>query len=115
LIVQALEVLVAVVGGAVVLRGAWSFWRGAGSTAIETLQAANRVLEQRVHELERENRVQASELATLRAKTDFAAALAPIMAWATSHETLAASRSESSLNVLGLIADSLGADRDQAA
>lgn len=100
----------AVVAAVLALRGAYAVWRGAGGTALATLEAANRVLERRVQELSTEVAALRADNAVLSAKTDFAMALSPIMAWAESHERNAEKRSEAMLNLMGLLADKLGPD-----
>jgi hypothetical protein len=96
-----------------VLGAAFVIWRGAGGTALQTLQTANRVLERRVHELEKERLSDKSEIAELRGKTDMALAVKPFMEWATMHELRAAERHEKTLVVLDLIAERIGPESAQ--
>lgn len=91
-----------------VLAAAYVIWRGGGGTALTTLQTANRILERRVHELEKEQAALRTENAELRGRTDMALAIQPFMAWAESHETHAADRHERTLVVLDLIAARIG-------
>lgn len=91
---------------------AYVFWRGGGGTAIQSLQAANQVLERRVHELEEQARRDASEIATLRARTDLATQIAPIVEWTVNHERRGQERFERTLLVLERIADRLGKEED---
>jgi hypothetical protein len=93
---------------ALVVGAAWSFRRGGGSTAISSLEIANRVLEKRVHDLEEAGRLKDRELAELRGRTDVALALAPLIEWSSQHEQRAAERHVATLNVLDLIARRLG-------
>ena len=88
--------------------------RHGGGTALEELERANRVLERRVAELEHENGRQATELATLRGRTDVALAIAPVLEALKLHEERAAERSGRTLDVLGLIADRLGPEAQAA-
>lgn len=90
--------------------GGIALWRGGGSTALETLQVANRVLERRVHELEGEVKELRLVNAALSIRTDFAAAFAPMLTWAEEHEANAAKRSDAALRLLGMMAGQLGAE-----
>lgn len=97
-----------------------AFWlprRGGSGPAIESLEANNRVLEKRVHELEQQGKVDAGIIAELRGRTDVTLALAPIVEWSTAHEVRAQQRHEAmlrgqdgTLKVLDLIAHRLGDD-----
>lgn len=82
--------------------------RHGGSDALEALERSNRILTGRVHELERENHRQAGEIASLRAKTDVASAVAPVLDALRHHEERATERTDRTLAVLSLIADRLG-------
>lgn len=90
-----------------------AFWlprRGGGGPAIASLEANNRVLEKRVHELEQQGKIDAATIAELRGRTDVTLALAPIVEWSTRHEDRAQQRHEGTLKVLDLIAARLGSD-----
>ena len=96
---------------------AWLFIRGGGSTAITSLQAANQVLEKRVHELEVQAKADAATIAELRGRTDVSIALKPVLESAVAHEARAQERHEAmlrradaTLEVMGMIADRLGPD-----
>jgi hypothetical protein len=100
---------------------AWLFQRGGGSTAISSLEAANRVLERELEKLKTSDRLKDKELSELRGRTDVALAIAPIVAWTEQHEARAQDRHDqaerraderqvATLNVLDLIADRLGPD-----
>jgi hypothetical protein len=91
---------------------AWVVYRGGGGTALGVLRDANAVLEQRVHDLEQKGEEDGKMIAVLKARTDVAQALAPLMAWAHAHETNAGKRSAEQLAVLELIASRLGPDDD---
>jgi hypothetical protein len=93
---------------------AWVFWRGGGGTAITSLQAANRVLEKRVQDLEEQSRRDNATIAELRGRTDVTMALAPILEWTVQHETRAQERHSKTLIVLELIAEKLGPDPTHA-
>jgi hypothetical protein len=93
---------------AAVVVGAWLIWRGGGGTALSTLQTANRVLEQRVRDLERQALNDAKMIAELQGKTDMALAVQPFMAWAETHESRAVERHARTLVVLDLIAAKIG-------
>lgn len=99
----------------VTARVAWAVWRGAGGTALDTLGRANRVLERRVLDLEKQGLHDQTMIAALVAKTDVSVAIAPLVVWSTAHEERAAQRHEATLAVLGLIADRLGPDREAQA
>jgi hypothetical protein len=97
----------------IVLGGvAWVVYRGGGGTALDVLRNANAILEKRVHDLEQERKEDAKTIAMLKARTDVAEALAPLMTWAHAHEANAATRNEQQLSVLELIAARLGPDGD---
>lgn len=91
---------------------AWSFRRGGGGTAISSLEAANRVLEKRVHDLEQQSREKDKELAELRGRTDVSLAMRPLLDMTSKHEAHAQERHERTLIVLDLIAQRLGSDHD---
>ena len=90
------------------------FIRGAGGTALSTLEIANRVLEGRVKVLEAQAGVavvQAKEdarlIAELRTRTDLSIQFQPIVAWTKEHESRDQARFEQTIKVLGEIADRL--------
>jgi hypothetical protein len=91
---------------------AWAFMRGGGSTAIASLEAANRVLERRVHELEDSDERKTKRITELEARTDVALAIVPVLEALRTHEIEASRRAEASLAVLGLMAERLGPDPD---
>jgi hypothetical protein len=91
---------------------AWIVYRGGGGTALDVLQKANKVLEEKVHDLEAQVTSNAKTIAELQARTDVAEALEPLMAWAHTHEHNAETRSARQLTVLELIANRLGPDGD---
>lgn len=93
---------------AAVVGAAWSFRRGGGGTAIQSLQIANQVLEKRVHELGGEIRDLRIVNATLTARTDYQAVI-------NEHEARAADRHAATLKVLELIAGRLGPDPSEHA
>ena len=105
---------------------AWRLSRGGAGSAVSELSEANRVLTARVHELGAEVRDLKIENGQLKARTDFAQALSPllerlqegadqaaerqngIIETMTHHEERAQERFRQTTNVLGLIADRLG-------
>lgn len=95
---------------AVVIIGAWVFYRGGGSTAIASLEIANRVLEKRVQALEAQAMLDTATIAELRRSRDLTQALKPIEEWTTQHEIRAQERHEKMLPILQMIADRLGPD-----
>jgi hypothetical protein len=95
---------------ALVIGAAISFRRGGGGTAIASLEAANRVLERRVHDLEEQGHAKDKEIAELRGRTDVSIALAPMIDWTAKHEQHASDRHKATLAVLELIAARLGQD-----
>jgi hypothetical protein len=86
------------------------FRRYGGATALAELERANRVLEKRVRELEELDGAHTLELKELRARTDIALAMTPIMDALELHEREVQKRSHATLTVLGLIADRLGVE-----
>jgi hypothetical protein len=99
----------------------WLPRRGASGPAIQSLEANNRVLEGRVHELEQQGKADAALIAELRGRTDVTLALAPIVEWSAKHEERAQQRHESmlksqdgTLKVLALIARKFGAEDAEA-
>lgn len=91
-----------------VLIAAWLIYRGGGGTALDTLATANRILEGRVRELEKDQAALKAENGELRGRTDVTLALGPLVAWTTQHEQHAQERHVATLNVLQLVADRLG-------
>lgn len=89
---------------------AWYMKRGGAVTALDTLVTANRILEDRVKELEKLDRAKDKEIATLSARTDIALALSPITDQITRQEHRAEKRHEALLMVLERIAEHLGPD-----
>lgn len=100
--------------GPTVLLGAAAFAvflfvrRYGGGVAMGELERANRVLEAAVKELREKNAALTIEVATLRARTDIVAALAPVLSGIELHEERATERSLRMLTVLDLIASRLG-------
>lgn len=92
----------------------WILWRGGGTTAINTLQVANRVLEKRVNELEHQQKRDLETIAELRGRTDVTVALTPLLNWTSHHEERAQERHDGTLKVLALIAERLGPDEVEA-
>lgn len=90
----------------------WLYVRGGSSTALGGLQRANRELVRQVRELQ--SRVDALELenAELRARTDVAKAITPVVDAVQMHEERAARRSEALLTVLDMMAQKLGHETD---
>lgn len=106
---------------AAVIGAAWSFRRGGGGSAIESLQIANRVLEKDNRGLAVKVDELTKEVAVLRGRTDVAVQVQPIQEQLTKHELRAQERhdgaqlraderSKSLLLVLDLIARRLGPD-----
>ena len=95
-----------------VIAAAWSFRRGGGGTAIASLEAANRILEKRVHELEEGAREKDKELAELRGRTDVSLALQPLVDMVALHEQQAATRHGRMLDIMDLMASRLGSEPD---
>ena len=100
-----------------ILGAAVLFYRGGGSTAIQSLETANRVLERRVHVLENQRKADAQTIATqsatiakLQAQTNIATALEPVLTWTHLHEERDQERFEKTLLVLDQIARRLGPD-----
>lgn len=93
-----------------VIVGAFFVWRGGGSTALGVLETANRVLEERVHELERLRAKDVATISELQGRTDVALALVPLVTAIDTHEERAAARFERMLAVQDLIASRLGPD-----
>lgn len=91
---------------------AWALFRGGGGTALATLEAANRILEGRVHELEKQGKRDAETIAELRGRTDVALAMQPLTVSMEHHEERAQARFEKTLDVLDLIATRLGKEHD---
>lgn len=110
---------------------AWRISKGGGGSAVSELSKANEVLTKRTHELGGEVRDLKVENERLKARTDFAQALAPllehiihgtaeaqnrqeaIIETLEKHETRAQQRFEQTTGVLGLIADRLGPEEKE--
>lgn len=90
----------------------WLYVRGGTGTALGGLQLANRELVRQVRALT--ERVESLEVenAKLRAETNVAEVIAPVIRAVEAHESSAARRSEATLRVLDLIAARLGPDDD---
>jgi hypothetical protein len=106
-----LAIIVGVPFSIITIAGAWALWRGGGGTAITSLQATNRILEERVKTLEDQSREKDRLIAELKGRTDvtlaITPALAPILDWTHAHEARAQERHEATLAVLQLVADRL--------
>lgn len=89
--------------------------RHGGSTALEELERANRVLERRVHELEQLNGELVGQVAALTATRDVSVAIAPVLEALTLHEERAGQRGETTAVLLQMIADRLGKDPEALA
>lgn len=85
-----------------------------GGSALAELERANRVLEKAVRDLQARNVELTAEVATLRARTDVATAIMPVLEALKLHEERAAVRSERTLDVLGMMAERLGRDAEAA-
>ena len=83
------------------------FVKGAGGTALATLETANRILSNRVHELETQAKASTILIAALSAKTDLSVQVAPILKWTAEHDEREQQRFEKTIAVLGEIADRL--------
>lgn len=95
--------------------GAFVFARRfGGGAALAELERANTVLERSVRELRADNARLTAEVAVLRARTDVAVAIAPVLEALRNHEVQAATRSDAMLAVLGQIAGRLGPEPDGA-
>lgn len=95
-----------------VVIAAWLLKSGGGGTALASLKTANEVLERRVHDLERQGKLDAATIGELRARTDVTLALRPLLEEVTRHEHNAQERFGKQLAVLGLIAERLGAESE---
>jgi hypothetical protein len=110
-----LAVLAEGAGGALAALGAYRFTnRYGGSSALEQLERANRILSARVTELEATNASQAGQIAKLEASRDVSLAIVPVLEALRTHEVEAAKRSKATLDVLDLIASRLGSEREAA-
>jgi hypothetical protein len=89
------------------------FARGGGGIALGQLRTANRVLAERVRELEESDTTKQRKIAELEGRTNVALALVPVLEWTTNHEARAQERQAALLGVLGLIAERLGPDDDR--
>lgn len=78
-----------------------------GATAIESLEAANRVLEKRIKDLEDQVRADARTIIELRARTDIGIAMKPLLDWSEAHEARASERHGAMLVVLEQISTNL--------
>lgn len=93
---------------ATLLGGAVLFVRGGGGAALETMEAANRILTKRVSDLEDSGKEKDRQIAELQGRTDVALALGPVLKWTIEHESRAQARHDATLVVLNLIAERLG-------
>jgi hypothetical protein len=88
------------------------FARGGGGVAVGQLRTANRVLAERVRELEQSELSMNRQIAELEGRTNVALAIVPVIEWTTNHEQRAQERQAALLGVLELIAQRLGPDDD---
>lgn len=100
-----------------VIFAAYAFYKGGGGAAITSLQAANQVLEKRVHDLETQARHDNATIAELRGRTDISIALKPLLEWTVQHEARAQERhsaqmklSKANVTILEMIGERLGPD-----
>jgi hypothetical protein len=92
---------------AVIVGAAWTFRRAGGGTAISSLEIANRVLEKRVVELERQAKRDTSLIAELKARTDLSVQLHPLVKWTGEHEERDQQRFEATTALLEVISDKI--------
>lgn len=92
-------------------------WRGGGGFAVQQLQLANEVMEKRIRELELELKNAMATIEMLRARTDVAEVVRPLIDAEKSlidavleHERQAATRFDRTVGILDLIAARLGPD-----
>lgn len=91
---------------------AWMFARGAGGTAITSLEAANRVLERRVQAQDKTIADLQAQIAALQGKKDVSIvierALQPLFEQAAQHERHVEERHLLVMHIMQMIADRLG-------
>jgi len=87
----------------------WRVTRGGGGSAVSELSKANEILDKKNHDLGAEVRDLRIENEGLKARTDFAVALAeglkPVIDWTALHEQRALERHEASVHALEAIRD----------
>lgn len=98
-----------------VILGGFFFVKGAGGTALNTLQIANQVLEKRVHSLEDQGKEDAKLIAELKARTDVSVQIQPLVKWTGEHETRDQERFEKTIVVLDRISSNLDQISDKLA
>ena len=86
------------------------FVKGAGGTALATLETANRILEGRVHQLETHGTADQKLIGELKARSDLSVQIAPVIKWMGEHDAREQERFEKTIQVLGEIADRLAPD-----
>lgn len=92
---------------AAVLGAAYIFSRGAGGSAISSLETANRVLDKDNEHLKTQVIDLTKTVAELRSKTNVAEALQPLAASIAHHEERAQARFEQTSVILELVAERL--------
>lgn len=109
------EVLATILVVAALLGASWMFTRGAGGTAITSLEAANRVLERRVQAQDALIADLQAQIAELQGKKDVSVviehALQPLFEQASQHERHVEERHLLTMHILQMIADRLGPER----
>ena len=90
----------------------WLYLRGGTGTALSGLQHANRELVRQVRSLTARVETLEVENAALRAQTNVAEVIRPVIDAVRTHEASAAKRAEATLRVLDLIAKRIGPDTD---
>lgn len=83
------------------------FVKGAGGTALNTLQTANEVLEKRVKALEAQAVEDKKTIAELRARSDLSIQLAPIVKWTGESDAREQERFDATAKVLAGISQAL--------
>ncbi len=84
--------------------------RGGGDAAMSVLTKANGILADKVHELEKQGKLDAAKIAHLQAQTDITVALLPLTRALELHEDHAKIRGDAQLAVLEMLAARLGPD-----
>jgi len=94
----------------VLVYGLVIFRRGGGATALNSLETANRVLEQRVKACQAQADADAERIAALQASRDVTAAIRPLAELVAQHDAAERAQHAAIVGLLDAIADRLGAE-----
>ena len=90
-------------------------WRGQVGPAMGYLTSANRVLKSEIEELQKRDKQKDRELAELQTKTDVTIALKPLLEWTQIHETSDQQRHRQTIEAMKAVVNALNGHEDREA